>query len=102
MTVNICNRFVIFCNLHIRFKAGKALRKAAFPYFLTYHLTYLDYFVFLGIITLLVLFFFSIFAEDKLHSAIRKQVFIALICIIFAEDKLHSAIRKGTEKQLFS
>ena len=36
----------------------------------------------------------SIFAEDKLHSAIRKQAFIALICIIFAENKLHSAIRK--------
>uniref|UniRef100_UPI004025673B hypothetical protein n=1 Tax=Prevotella sp. TaxID=59823 RepID=UPI004025673B len=36
----------------------------------------------------------SIFAEDKLHSAIREQAFIALVCIIFAEDKLHSAIRK--------
>ena len=31
----------------------------------------------------------SNFAEDKLHSAIRKQAFIALICIIFAKDKLH-------------
>ena len=29
----------------------------------------------------------SIFAEDKLHSAIWKQVFIALVCIIFAEEK---------------
>ena len=38
--------------------------------------------------------FCRIFAEDKLHSAIWKQVFIALICIIFAEDKLHSAIWK--------
>ena len=35
-----------------------------------------------------------IFAEDKLHSAIWKQAFIALIGIIFAEDKLHSAIWK--------
>ena len=31
----------------------------------------------------------SIFAEDKLHSAIGKQAFIALVCIIFAKDKLH-------------
>ena len=37
---------------------------------------------------------YVIFAEEKLHSAIWKQVFIALICIIFAEDKLHSAIWK--------
>ena len=37
---------------------------------------------------------YIIFAEEKLHSAIWKQVFIALICIIFAEDKLHSAIWK--------
>jgi len=36
----------------------------------------------------------AIFAEDKLHSAIWKQAFIALIGIIFAEDKLHSAIWK--------
>ena len=35
-----------------------------------------------------------IFAEDKLHSAICKQAYIALVCIIFAEDKLHSAICK--------
>ena len=35
-----------------------------------------------------------IFAEDRLHSAIRKQAFIALVCTIFAEDRLHSAIRK--------
>ena len=34
------------------------------------------------------------FAEDKLHSAICKQAYIALVCIIFAEDKLHSAICK--------
>ncbi len=33
-----------------------------------------------------------IFAEDKLHSAICKQAYIALVCIVFAEDKLHSAI----------
>ena len=33
--------------------------------------------------------FFIIFAEDILHSAIRKQAFIALACGIFAEDKLH-------------
>ena len=39
---------------------------------------------------------YVIFAEEKLHSAIWKQVFIALICIIFAEDKLHSAIWKQT------
>ena len=38
--------------------------------------------------------FYYRFAEDKLHSAIWKQTFIALIGIIFAEDKLHSAIRK--------
>ena len=37
---------------------------------------------------------YVIFAEEKLHSAIWKQVFIALACIIFAEDKLHSAIWK--------
>ena len=37
---------------------------------------------------------YVIFAEDKLHSAIWKQAFIALACIIFAEDKLHSAIWK--------
>ena len=37
---------------------------------------------------------YVIFAEEKLHSAIWKQVFIALICIIFAEEKLHSAIWK--------
>ena len=37
---------------------------------------------------------YVIFAEDKLHSAIWKQTFIALICIIFAEEKLHSAIWK--------
>ena len=28
----------------------------------------------------------SIFAEDKLHSAIWKQAFIALICVIFAKN----------------
>lgn len=37
-----------------------------------------------------------IFAEDKQHSAIRKQAFIALVCIIFAEDKRHSPNKKGT------
>ena len=37
---------------------------------------------------------YVIFAEDKLHSAIWKQTFIALACTIFAEDKLHSAIWK--------
>ena len=26
----------------------------------------------------------AFFAEDKLHSAIRKQAFIALVCIVFA------------------
>ena len=36
----------------------------------------------------------SNFAENKLHSAIRKQAPIALIGSIFAENKLHSAIRK--------
>ena len=39
--------------------------------------------------------FFIIFAKDKLHSAIRKQAFIALACIIFAEDKLHSTFAKA-------
>ena len=36
-----------------------------------------------------------IFAEDKLHSAIREQALIALVCVIFAEDKLRPAIRQG-------
>ncbi len=31
--------------------------------------------------------FCIIFAEDKLHLAICKQAYIALVCIIFAEDK---------------
>ena len=31
--------------------------------------------------------FCIIFAEDKLHSAICKQAYIALVCIIFAKDK---------------
>ena len=35
-----------------------------------------------------------IFAEEKLHSAIWKQAFIALAGIFFAEEKLHSAIWK--------
>jgi uncharacterized MnhB-related membrane protein len=43
---------------------------------------------------LVVSSFLFIFAEDKLHSAICKQAYIALVCIIFAEDKLHSAICK--------
>ena len=30
-----------------------------------------------------------IFAEEKQHSAIWKQAFIALVCIFFAEEKLH-------------
>ena len=29
----------------------------------------------------------SIFAEDKLHSAIWKQAFITLVCISFTKDK---------------
>ena len=33
--------------------------------------------------------FCIIFAEDKLHSAICKQAYIALVCIIFAEDNSH-------------
>ena len=44
--------------------------------------------------SLVVSSFLLIFAEDKLHSAICKQAYIALVCIIFAEDKLHSAICK--------
>ncbi|AKU69946.1 hypothetical protein ADJ77_08855 [Prevotella fusca JCM 17724] len=35
-----------------------------------------------------------IFAENKLRSANRKQVFFALTCIIFVENKLRSANRK--------
>ena len=38
---------------------------------------------------LLLPFFLFIFAENKLHSAICKQAYIALVCIIFAKDKLH-------------
>ena len=30
-----------------------------------------------------------IFAEEKQHSAIWKQAFIALVCIFFKEEKLH-------------
>ena len=30
-----------------------------------------------------------IFAEEKLHSAICKQAYIALVCIIFAARKLN-------------
>ena len=37
---------------------------------------------------------YVIFAEEKLHSAIWKQAFIALAGIFFAEEKLHSAIWK--------
>ena len=36
---------------------------------------------------LVVSSFLFIFAEDKLHSAICKQAYIALVCIIFATDK---------------
>jgi len=36
---------------------------------------------------LVVSSFLLIFAEDKLHSAICKQAYIALVCIIFATDK---------------
>ena len=36
----------------------------------------------------------TIFAYDKLHSAMWKQAFIALACIIIAYDKLHSAMWK--------
>ena len=44
----------------------------------------------------------TIFAEDKLHSAICKQAYIALTCIIFAEDKLHSAICKKLTLRSFA
>ena len=37
--------------------------------------------------SLVVSSFLLIFAEDKLHSAICKQAYIALVCIIFATDK---------------
>ena len=37
--------------------------------------------------SLVVSSFLFIFAEDKLHSAICKQAYIALVCIIFATDK---------------
>ncbi len=36
----------------------------------------------------------TIFAEDRLHSVIYKQVCITLVCTIFAEDRLHSVIYK--------
>ena len=38
----------------------------------------------------LICFFFAIFAEDLLHSAILKPAFIALFCNFFAEEKLYS------------
>ena len=41
---------------------------------------------------LLLPFFLFTFAEDKLHSAICKQAYIALVCIIFAKNKLHLGI----------
>lgn len=42
----------------------------------------------------------SIFAEDKLHSAIRKQAFIALVCIIFA--KISSTSANGEVKEVIT
>ena len=35
-----------------------------------------------------------IFAQDRLHSAIKEQALIALVCTIFAQDRLHSAIKE--------
>ena len=46
---------------------------------------------------LCLLFLITIFAEDRRHSAMSKQAFIALVCTIFAEDSRHSA----TPKQAF-
>ena len=43
-----------------------------------------------------VLSFFIIFAEDKLHSAIWKQAFIALAGIIFAEVKWYNVNKNKT------
>ena len=34
--------------------------------------------------------FCIIFAEDKLHSAICKQAYIALVCIIFADENTNN------------
>ena len=42
--------------------------------------------------SLVVSSFLLIFAEDKLHSAICKQAYIALVCIIFATDNQKSCI----------
>ena len=41
-----------------------------------------------------------IFAEAKLHSAICKQAFIALVCIIFAARKLNH-LNKEVDMDLF-
>ena len=41
---------------------------------------------------LCLLFLITIFAEDRRHSAMLKQAFIALVCTIFAEDRRHSAM----------
>ena len=43
---------------------------------------------------LCLLFLITIFAEDRRHSAMLKQAFIALVCTIFAEDRRHSAMLK--------
>ena len=43
---------------------------------------------------LCLLFLITIFAEDRRHSAMSKQAFIALVCTIFAEDRRHSAMSK--------
>ena len=43
---------------------------------------------------LCLLFLITIFAEDRRHSAMLKQAFIALACTIFAEDRRHSAMSK--------
>ena len=43
---------------------------------------------------LCLLFLITIFAEDRRHSAMSKQAFIALVCTIFAEDRRHSAKSK--------
>ena len=43
---------------------------------------------------LCLLFLITIFAEDRRHSAMSKQAFIALVCTIFAEERRRSAMSK--------
>ena len=44
---------------------------------------------------------FPNFAENLLHSAIRKQAFIALVCIIFAKWSKQLAVSAERQEQLY-